>query len=62
MLEHREIESILAVSDTGIVALCGRFQEFMAQLTPRSAEAQIVPPKLCITTLRLLLPERWLFR
>ncbi len=64
MLKHREVEiaSIVAVNGTGILAPCGRCREFMAQLTPRNAQAQIVLPDLRITTLRQLLPDHWLLR
>jgi len=55
-----EIEAIVAVSDDGVLAPCGRCRELMAQINPRNLNAQVALPGGRIALLRDLLPDHWL--
>ncbi len=61
MLKHREVEiaTIVAVNDSEVLPPCGRCREFMAQLTARNADTQVVLSDERVVPLRELLPETW---
>lgn len=55
-----EIDSIVAVSEQGVLAPCGRCRELMVQVDPYNFEAQVALPGDRIVRLRTLLPEHWI--
>lgn len=64
MLKHREthITEMVAVTDIGILAPCGRCREMIAQVDSRNFDCQVIIGENKIVTLRELLPEHWLDR
>lgn len=55
-----EIESIVAVADDCILAPCGRCREFLIQIDPRNAEANVLLDANHSVKLKELLPLHWL--
>jgi cytidine deaminase len=62
MLKHREthITAVVAVTDHGILAPCGRCREMMAQVDARNLDCDVIIGEDRMVTLRELLPEHWL--
>jgi cytidine deaminase len=62
MLKHHEthITDIVAVTDIGILAPCGRCREMIAQVDSRNFDCHVIIGEDRIVTLRQLLPEHWL--
>ena len=54
------IESIVAVTEDGILAPCGRCREFLAQIDPLNADALVILGEDHAVPLRELLPHHWL--
>src|SRR5688500_16134822 len=62
MIKGREtrIEAIVAVSEEGVLAPCGRCRELMVQVDPRNFYAQVGLPGGRVVLLRDLLPDHWM--
>jgi cytidine deaminase len=62
MLKHREtqITDVVAVTSDGILPPCGRCREMMLQVDSRNLDCRVILGEDKTTTLRKLLPERWL--
>jgi cytidine deaminase len=62
MIKGRETEiaTIVAVSDQGVVAPCGRCRELMIQVDTKNIDAKVVLPGGRVSPLRTLLPDHWL--
>ncbi len=54
------ISAVVAVADDCILAPCGRCREFMVQIDPRNADAEVILGEDRSVLLRELLPEHWL--
>jgi len=61
MIKGREtqIKMIVAVSEEGVLAPCGRCRELMVQVDSRNFDAQVALPGGRIALLRELLPDHW---
>ncbi|MBB5353259.1 cytidine deaminase [Haloferula luteola] len=55
-----QIESIVAVTDEGVLTPCGRCREFLAQIDPRNADALVLLDESRAVRLVELLPHHWL--
>ena len=55
-----EIDAVVAVCDSGVLAPCGRCRELMVQINPRNFSALVGLPDGRAATLRDLLPEHWI--
>ncbi len=62
MIKYRETEiaEIVAVSNFGILAPCGRCRETMVQIDARNLDAKVILNEHMILTLRELLPHHWM--
>ena len=62
MLKHREthITAVVAVTNHGILAPCGRCREMIAQVDGRNLDCHVIIGNERIVTLRQLLPDHWL--
>ena len=63
MLKNNEtlIETIVAVSDSGIYPPCGRCRELLAQINARNSQTRVILGDDEILTLKELLPHHSLF-
>ena len=62
MLKNREtwIDTVVAVSGSGILPPCGRCRETMAQIDERNMDCRVIIAEDKEVTLRELLPHHWL--
>ena len=62
MLKAREteVESVVAVSEGGVLPPCGRCRELLALLDPRNFDATVFVSSERTAKLRELLPQHWL--
>lgn len=62
MLKAREvvIRAVVAISEVGVLAPCGRCRELLMQLSRQNADCQVLLPDHWVEPLRDLLPEFWI--
>ena len=55
-----EIDTIVAVCETGVLAPCGRCRELIVQVNPKNFATRVAWPDGGVSPLRKLLPDHWI--
>ncbi len=55
-----EIDTIVAVCETGVLAPCGRCRELIVQVNPKNFATRVALPDGRVSPLRELLPDHWI--
>jgi cytidine deaminase len=56
---NRVLKMVAVLWDGSVIPPCGRCREFISQLHPDNAEAEVLVADGRVVTLRELLPDRW---